>query len=147
MMELAEMLAIKPKEYLKDGFFDDDGELRDDINGLFSLAMAYRCREEGLDPEVLHGIVTRLEGMADKNADTADENPEEALDSATQSELQRIRQEPAVDASVPLSEILDASQPWVVNWKNYAALFLHLQKVLSQLALTRALAVEEAQEE
>ncbi|MCI0618406.1 hypothetical protein L0244_35965 [bacterium] len=131
-MELSEMLAIKPSDYLTNGFYDDKGEFRENLNGWYSLAMAYRCREEGLDPENVDGIVNRLEGIAEKHVDTAVEHPEQAVDSKSIEQLKKLGND---QNSTALNELLDAAQSRISNWKDYSALVVHMERITAQLAL------------
>jgi hypothetical protein len=134
-MELTEMLAVSPGDYLSKGFFDDRGEFREGINGFSSLAMAYRCREEGLRPEKVQHVTSLLEKLAERNVAAVDENPEKEMDRAATNELNAIRKDATVAGSATLKAIFDAALPWVKNWKNYAAFVLHLERVLAQLAI------------
>jgi hypothetical protein len=134
-MELSEMLAIKPSQYLMNGFYNDNGEYRDDLNGWYSLAMAYRCREEGLNPENVDRVVNDLEGIAEKHVDAAVENPEQAVDSESLKQVKNLRND--VSGSAALSELLDAAR--ISNWKDYSALVNHLNRITAQLALLTSL--------
>ncbi|HEY7161949.1 MAG TPA: hypothetical protein VH815_11855 [Acidobacteriota bacterium] len=138
-MELSEMLAIKPSEYLTNGFYDDKGEYRENLNGLYSLAMAYRCREEGLEPDNIDNIVNRLAGIAEKHVDEAVENPDKPVDSKSLEQLKNLRGDRSIADSVVLGELLEAAEPQISNWKDYSALVLHLERITAQLALLKNL--------
>src|SRR5262245_60827333 len=138
-MELSEMLAIKPSQYLSNGFYNDAGEFREDLNGLYSLAMAYRCREEGMEPEKVDSIVNSIAGIAEKRIESADENPEEVVDADSLEKLKKLRNHHDVSRSAVLSELFDAAEPWISNWKNYAAFVVHLERITAQLALLKSL--------
>lgn len=135
-MELSEMLAIKPSEYLMNGFYDDKGEYRENLNGWYSLAMAYRCREEGLEPENINTVVNRLEGIAEKHVDAAVEHPEQSVDSKSIEQLKNLGND---QNSAALSELLNAAQPRILSWKDYSALVVHLERITAQLALLKNL--------
>jgi hypothetical protein len=134
-MELSEMLSIKPSEYLTNGFYDDNGEYRENLNGLFSLSMAYRIREEGLQPENVEKVVGHLEEIAEKYVDDAVENPQLPVDSKSLQLLKNLRDNRSVTDSAALGELLAAAQPQISNWKDYSALVLHLERITAQLAL------------
>jgi hypothetical protein len=138
-MELSEMFAIKPADYLMNGFYDDTNEFRQDLNGLYSLAMAYRCREEGLEPEKVDSIVNSLAGIAEKGIESVVENPEQAVDTDSLEKLKQLRNDQEVSGSAVLSELFDAAQPWISNWRDYAALVVHLERITAQLALLKSL--------
>lgn len=135
-MENAELLAIQPTDYLKNGFYDKDGEFLEGINGYYSLAMAYRLREEQADPDRLKSIVDQLEAIISKQDRSVDENPKLPLDPSTMKALEEL----AKKASSPtIAAILNAARPWVKDWRGLAALTLHLQRILSQFVLIRSL--------
>ena len=134
-MELSEMLAIKPSEYLTNGFYDDKGEYRENLNGLYSLSMAYRIRQEGLQPENVEKVVGHLEEIAEKYVDDAVENPQLPVDSASLDQLKKLRDNRSVTDSAALGELLAAAQPQISNWKDYSALVIHLERITAQLAL------------
>jgi hypothetical protein len=134
-MELSEMLAIKPSEYLTQGFYDEQGEYRENLNGLYSLSMAYRIREEGLQPENVETVVGQLEEIAEKYVDEAVENPELPVDSGSLEQLKKLRDDRSVTDSAALGELMAAAQPQISNWKDYSALVLHLERIIAQLAL------------
>jgi hypothetical protein len=138
-MELSEMLAIKPADYLMNGFYDDRGEYRKDLNGLYSLAMAYRCREEGLEAEKLDIIINILAEIAQDRIESADENPEQAVDTDSLKKLKKLRNDQEVSSSAVLSELFDAATLRISNWKDYAALVVHLERITAQLALLKSL--------
>jgi hypothetical protein len=94
--------------------------------------MAYRCREEGLDPENVDSVVNRLEGIAEKHVDTAVEHPEQAVDSKSIEQLKKLGND---QNSTALNELLDAAQSRISNWKDYSALVVHLERITAQLAL------------
>jgi hypothetical protein len=138
-MELSEMLATKPSEYLVNGFYDQSGEYRDDLNGFYSLGMAYRLREEGLNPENVDRVVNGLEAIADQHIDAVDENPEQPVDAKSQDQLKKLRNGQEVAGSAALSELLDAAQSHISNWKDFAGLVVHLDRIIAQLALLTSL--------
>ena len=135
-MELSEMLAIKPSEYLTNGFYDEKGDFRENLNGWYSLSMAYRLREEGMDPENVAEVVNHLEGIAETHVDEAVENPERPVDSKSISQLKKLHND---QNSAALSELFDAAQARISNWKDYSALLVHLERITAQLALLKSL--------
>jgi hypothetical protein len=134
-MELSEMLAIKPQEYLKNGFFDADGNFYEGINGDFSLSMAYRCRDEGTGPDQIEKVVGQLESILKSVDKSIDRDPDQQLDAKALAVQEQAAQSLEVKQSVALKEIFSASKPWIHSWKTYAALAVHLRRIMSQLAL------------
>ena len=75
VIEKSEMLSVKPQDYLSNGFLQPDGQVREGINGEFSLAMAYRLREEGITPENLRQLTDKLYEIAgSEGQDDPDKN-------------------------------------------------------------------------
>jgi len=134
-MELSEMLATKPKDYLKNGFFDADDEFYEGINGEHSLGMAYRLREEKLTAAQLESIVDKLEAILNLQDSSIDEHPEIEIDGASKKGAQQIAASSEVTSAAALTELFAAAEPWTHNWKGFAAFTVHLRRILSQLAL------------
>lgn len=139
-MDNAELTAIQPAEYLKNGFYDKEGEALEGLNGFYSLAMAYRLRDEQMNPEELKKIVDRLMDIIPRHNPAVDENPQLPLDADSRRALDEVTKK---SDSPTLNAIFEAGRPWVKDWRNYAALTLHLQRILSELALLRSLPEKE----
>jgi hypothetical protein len=135
-MENAELLAVQPAEYLKHGFYDKNGDLLEELNGYYSLCMAYRLREEHADIDHLQDIVVRLKEIASKRDSAVNENPHLPLDDANAATFKEVQ---GMTKSPTISAIFDAADKWVTDWKSYASLTLHLQRIMSQYALIRNL--------
>lgn len=138
-MELKELLAIQPRDYLREGFFAPDGQLREGINGYYSLAMAYRCREEGLTPDRLKRLTDELARIAERHAPVGIDEAGQPLTSEVLSSLQQIRNDADVVQSPTLTALFEAASPWIQDWKNFAAFALHLERIMAQLALLLAI--------
>jgi hypothetical protein len=134
-MELSEMLSTKPQDYLNKGFFNADGKFYEGINGEFSLRMAYRCRDEGTRPDQILKVVSQLENVLKSLDKAIDENPDHPLDAKALSVQEQVVQSQEVIRSPALKELFDAAKPWITNWKAYAALDVHLRRIMGQLAL------------
>ena len=135
-MENAELLAVQPAEYLKFGFYDKNGDLLEEVNGYYSLAMAYRLREEHADIDQLQEIVVQLKEIASKRDSAVNDNPQLPLDDANAAAFKAVRKR---TDSPTINAVFDAADPWVKDWKSFASLTLHLQRILSQYALIRNL--------
>lgn len=122
---------MQPAEYLKNGFYNSTGEFIEGINGECSLQIAYQLREEKADVDQLKSLTDELEAIA-----TKEEVPNNALDPETVRSIKAIAQK---NTSPAIKSVFDAAMPWVTDWKNYAALTLHLQRILSQTVLIRNL--------
>lgn len=134
-MELQNLLAVTPKDYLRNGFFASDGQVREGINGQCSLAMAYRLREDGLVVEDLQRIVDKLDGLTSGERRFAPNGP---LGEAIVSELRDLWNSDVVGRSAALAELSEALRPLVTDWKNFAAAAVHIQRIMAQLALLTA---------
>jgi hypothetical protein len=138
-MQLQDLLAIQPQDYLQEGFFTPDGSLREGINGYYSLAMAYRLREEGMGPDEVKALVDEWARVTAVVLPDSDEAAHQPLSPEAMAAFQRLRQRPEVTRSVTLTALLEAAAPWLRNGRDWAALALHLQRIMAQLALLRAL--------
>ena len=138
-MEYVELSAIQPADYLKDGFFNEKGEIREGINGEYSLAMAYRLREENVDPDHLKKLVDELQEIALRPDSAIDENPELSLDPEAVEQVETLAKK---WDSPTLQAIFKAARPWLKDWKTLSAFALHLQRILSQYVLIRTLPQE-----
>jgi hypothetical protein len=138
-MELSKMIETKAQQYLKKGFFDSNGKLYQGINGEYSLGMAYRCRNEGTSPVQILKVVSQLESVFDSMNDSFKKNPNQRLDQEALNLWDQVNQSPEVKASKALSELFETSRSCVTTWKTYAALTIHLRRIMSQLALLTSL--------
>jgi hypothetical protein len=132
-----QILLIQPSEYLANGFFDKNGQLIEGLNGYYSLAMAYRLRDEKADPDKLKEFLDRLQAIALKPNHEVDDHPETELDPGT---LQEVKQLFHNSPSTTISTILEAAHPKTKNWKDLAALTIHLERILSEFVLIQSLA-------
>jgi hypothetical protein len=131
-MNNTELLAIQPAEYLKNGFYDNKGEIMEGLNGYNSTAMAYRLREEKADPDQLQNIVDQLDSILDRQDSSVDENPGLSLDSNTLKALDDLSKKPLPPT---ITEVFNAARPWVKDWRTFAALLIHLHRILAQFVL------------
>jgi hypothetical protein len=132
IIEKSEMLSVKPQEYLSSGFLQADGEVREGINGEYSLAMAYRLKEEGTTAENLAQVTEKLYDIA---GDEAQDDPNKKLSSKAVDGIKRISQSAEVSKSNTMSELFAAAGSWVTDWKNLAAFIVHLERIQAQTAL------------
>ena len=133
-MNLQEMLATSANDYLKNGFHDQQGDVFEGINGLHSLAMAYRLREENADADQLKKLTDGLQEIALKQDQSIYDNPNQQVDAASRNAIQELAKK---NSSPVIKELFDAAEPWIKNWSGYAAFVLHLDRILSQYVLIR----------
>jgi hypothetical protein len=132
IIEKNEMLSVKPQDYLSKGFLTSDGQVREGINGEYSLAMAYRLKEEGLTPDQTSKVIEKLYEIAAKESQ---QDPDSKLSASTIEAFQKFVKSPEVSKSKTITEVFEASKPWIVDWKNLSAIIVHLERMQSQLAL------------
>jgi len=132
VIEKSEMLSVKPQDYLSNGFLQPDGQVREGINGEFSLAMAYRSREEGITPENLRQLNDKLYEIAGSEGQ---DDPDKKLSSAALEAIPKLSKSTEVSKSNTLSELFEAARPWLKDWKTLAAFIVHIERIQAQLAL------------
>lgn len=135
MIESEQPAAANPAEYLNGGFFSDSGQVREGINGSCSLALAYRLRDERVRPEQIRELIDRVdEAVGGKRSFLADDPLPQEVSAA----LAGLWDAGRSHSSPSVRSLFIAAQPHVTDWKSLAAFALHLQRVLSQLALLAA---------
>ena len=107
-MNLQEMLATRPGDYLKNGFHDAQGDVFEGINGLHSLAMAYRLREENADADQLKKLADGLQEIALKQDQSIYDNPNYQVDAASRNAIQELAKK---NSSPVIKELFDAAEP------------------------------------
>jgi hypothetical protein len=126
---------IRPDEYLKDGFLTADHRLHASIYGYCSLAMAHRCRLEGMDPGCVRDLVDILSRIGEEIFDLAGYDPDLLLEESIRAEFLALAELEDVKASPALRELMSASELWLVRFCDLAALAVHLERILSHLSL------------
>ncbi|HSP06364.1 MAG TPA: hypothetical protein VLR94_04265 [Acidobacteriota bacterium] len=127
--------SIHPKDYLKDGFFDSDGNLREGINGTCSLAMAYQCRDESLQPDAVKHVLDQLTALGEAYFKRGGNTATDPLDAPTLSAIDKISRGREVSGSKALESLFGAAKPLLKNWQNFSGLVVHLERIMGQLAL------------
>ena len=124
---------LRPQVYLKDGFVDEEGGLRDGISGIYSLALAYDLMKEGTTVESLKSLIQEFKTLADSGLH--EKNSHGLLDKDSFQQLGKIINSPAVMQSKMLKDLVHVALPLLKDWPNVAGLFLHLERSMKQLAL------------
>jgi hypothetical protein len=136
IIEKSEMLSVKPQEYLSNGFLQPDGEVREGINGEYSLAMAYRLKEEGTTPENVGQVIEKLYQVA---GNEAADDPNKKLSSTSADAIKQLSRSSEVSKSNTMTELFEAAGSWVNDFKNLAAFIVHLERIQAQTALLSTL--------
>ena len=131
-----EMLAVQPQEYLSEGFLNPDGQVKEGINGEYSLAMAYRLKEEGGTADELMKLTERLYDLA---GDEGELEPDSKLSQKAIAAFQALPRSPEVSKSKALSELFEASNSFITDWKNLAAFIVHIERIQAQVSLVTEL--------
>lgn len=126
-------LDVHPEEYLRDGFFTADQQIQGGIYGFCSIAMAMRCRHEGADTETLRQLVDVLAQIGEGLAEQSGDDPDLLLDDATRDAIQSLEDLGDVEQSLAISELLIAAHPWIQQFRDLAALVVHLERILSHM--------------
>lgn len=124
---------LRPQVYLKDGFVDEEGGLRDGISGVYSLALAYDLMKEGTTIDSLKSLIEEFKSLADSGL--REGNSHGLLDGNSFAQLGKIMNSPAVMKSSMLKDLFHAALPLLKDWPNVSGLFLHLERAMKQLAL------------
>ena len=132
MQEIEGFGDIRPEDYLSRGFVTPEGELQEGLNGYYSLAMAYRCRDEDVSPDAIHALLEEIGGLADRQPEAS---PDDELDAGIRKDLERIGASDAVRASSALGELFASALPRIRRWRDLAAFSVHLERIMGQLAL------------
>ena len=136
--EVVDLASIGPESYLRDGFFDADGDLRERLNGLYSLAAAHRLWREGVAAKDLGVAVEKLERLVERGSG-ADETLSRALEGAEKVELQALLGDARLSSSATFRALASAAARIVDTWRDAAALAVHLRRMRDQLAYVTAL--------
>ena len=134
-----DLSKVQPRDYLRDGFYDGRGRLREGISGFYSLALAYHLRKEEVAPDSLNEVLEQLQKIADEHGPQFETKPHTEPVPAANSALQSLAKHKTVAGSPALSAVFKAAKPWTKNWKGFSALVLHLDRTHSQLALIAAM--------
>jgi hypothetical protein len=132
IIEKSEMLSVKPQEYLSNGFLQSDGQVREGINGEYSLAMAYRLKEEGITSDNIGQVIEKLYQIAGSEAQ---DDPNKKLSSTALDAIKQLSKSSEVSKSNAINELFGAAGSLVNDWKNLAAFIVHLERIQAQIAL------------
>lgn len=124
------VLSVNPAEYLREGFFTPDQELRCGIYGFCSAAMARRCREDGTSLDAVRELVDVVSRLGEELFELAGDDPELPLDDSTHASLKALLEMNEAEPSPALRELLTAAEPWLQQFRDLAALAVHLERIL-----------------
>jgi hypothetical protein len=123
--------SCRPAEYLKLGFIDENGRLREGINGKYSLMMAYRLADYGVTGKEVLAFRKKLENDFDPGSP-------EALKSALPADtVLRMRNalRPLGVKAAPLAELIEAASTQMSDWCAFALLAHHVERIGKQLCI------------
>ncbi|HSE41084.1 MAG TPA: hypothetical protein VLH08_10005 [Acidobacteriota bacterium] len=134
ILEQLELRKIRPSDYLKEGFFDHTGDWIEGLNSVCSLATAHHLHAEGTDPDQVKKIADQFMDLSVDVFGDAEMIEYQLIDEWSREAILEIMESPEVRKSVVLTELFDTIRPHLNNWKNFAALVIHLQRISSQLS-------------
>ncbi len=137
-MQKIDYKKVRPSDYLKNGFFDQSGDWIEGLNGFYSLATAHLLREEGTAPADVRKIADCLMTLSLEVFGNAEIIEYQSIDELSREAIFKIIDSPEARQSVILTELFDTVRPHLRNWKNFAALVIHLERISGQLALVAA---------
>ena len=124
------------QQYLANGFLDENGQFRQALNGYYALGIACSCRDEGVNTQEFKKILDNLKDAFDENI--ADVDRASPLTPDTLAAFQSARDSAVVRNSRALRDVFTAAAPFVQDWRNYAALISHLERILEQTTILQA---------
>jgi hypothetical protein len=137
-MEKMDYKKFRPSDYLKNGFFDQSGDWIEGLNGFYSMATAHLLREEGTSPATVRTIADELMALSLEVFGNDEILEYHSIDSISRDAIFKIIDAPESKQSAVLSELFDTVRPHIKNWKNFAALVIHLEQISGQLDLVAA---------
>ncbi len=135
-MENVDLSATRPADYLREGLLSADGQIREGINGQYSLGMAHRLKQAGVHPDTVKALLDSLKSAAEKLIRKDAENA--PLPDNAQQSVQAAWSATGPTGTGVLGELRTAVLPWVKDTRSLAATLLHLERILRQLALLNA---------
>jgi hypothetical protein len=129
---------VRPCDYLKNGFFDQSGDWIEGLNGFYSMATAQLLREEGTSPAKVREIADQLMALSLEVFGDDEILEYHSIDSFSRDAIFKIMDSSESKQSAVLSELFDSARPYINNWKNFAALVIHLEQISGQLDLVAA---------
>jgi hypothetical protein len=124
-----------PSEYLRDGFIGPDGELFEGLSSYYSLAMAFRLRNEGTTRSTVILLAEKLTDLISQALAESEKLEHHPLDKITASKVAKIFDSEIFQQSATLSDLIDAARPQIINWRNLAGFIVHVERISSQLSL------------
>jgi hypothetical protein len=137
-MQKIDYKKVRPCDYLKNGFFDQSGDWIEGLNGFYSMATAQLLREEGTSPARVRGLAEKLMALSLEVFGDYEILEYHSLDSFSRDAIFKIMDSLESKQSAVLSELFDTARPHLNNWKNFAALVIHLEQISSQLEVVAA---------
>jgi hypothetical protein len=134
VLEEVNFTKVRPSEYLKDGFFGPSGDWIEGLNSLCSLATAHHLLNEGTAPNNVKKIADQFMDLSVTVFGDAELIEYQLIDDSSREGIYRIMESSEAQNSAVLSELFDTVRPYMTNWKNFAALVIHLQRISAQLS-------------
>jgi hypothetical protein len=137
-MQKIDYKKVRPSDYLKNGFFDQSGDWIEGLNGFYSVTTAQLLREEGTSPAKVRALADKLMALSLEVFGDDEILEYHSIDNFSRDAIFRIIDSAESKQSAVLSELFDTARPHLNNWKNFAALVIHLEQISGQLELVAA---------
>jgi hypothetical protein len=137
-MQKIDYRKVRPSDYLKNGFFNQSGDWIEGLNGFYSVATAQLLREEGTSPAKVKIIADQLMALSLEVFGDDEILECHSIDPISREAIFKIIDAPESKQSAVLSELFNTVRPYLKNWKNFAALVIHLEQISSQLDVVAA---------
>jgi hypothetical protein len=128
-----DMKQLQPRNYLKNGFLNNNGDLQDGISGVYSLALAYHLRKEGTSVDAVKSVLDDFAKLADQGLN--EKTLKSQLDATSFESLGKIINSSKAGKSTAISALFDAALPLLKDWPNVGGLVIHLDRAMKQLSL------------
>jgi len=124
----------RPAEYLRDGFLDADGNPIAGINGEYSLGIAYRLLDSGVTAADVANIRKALADCFETGYRAEDETPAAALPARDTTQLREAARGLGSKGAA-LDELFETAVTVVNDWRGFAMLIRHLERIQQQMSL------------
>lgn len=127
-------MNVNPAVYLRGGLADTGGVMRSDLTGRFSLAMAYRFRDEGF---TAGGVLAYRELLATalEQYTASLSQPERVPVSSDAKNAMAGVADSLADECPRFSEIIEASIPYMTDWRSFGFLLDHIERIAAELGV------------
>jgi len=132
----------RPAEYLRDGFLDAEGKPIAGINGEYSLGIAYRLLDSGVTAADVANIRKALADSFEAGCKAAGDTPTATLPARDTAHIREAGRTLGSKGAV-LDELFETAVTAVNDWRGFAMLIKHLERIQQQMSLIAMFRKEE----